>query len=215
MNKPLSFALLLALFTFAVGRPARAELLHGTYEYPSPIAFDAQLGAQVDLGGYTPGGFKLELGYTHRFARYNEGRIGMWFFGDLDLVFGPSHVCFNLAHLPYDCSGAGDGSDFEVKAGVQLTFATAVPLVPFVRVGIGVGIPFLRSQCDDTGVGVPLAVIGGGARYFLTRHLALSATADLDLGPGFYNSGNGDCFTGDHNEVWRSLSILLGAQYAL
>ncbi len=196
--------------------PGRAELLHGPYEAPSPIAFEAQIGTQIGLGGYTPGGFKLLLGYTHRFARYRDGQYGLWFFGDLDLDIGPGNgVCFigPGATMPYECTAIGYGSDFEVKAGLQLTFKTGIPLVPFVRAGVGVAFVFLRDGCDDGGVGVPLAVLGGGARYFLSPHVALSASADLHLGPGFYSAGH--CFGGDHNELWRSLSFLVGAQYAL
>ena len=189
----------------------------GPIEYPSPIAFEAQIGTQIGLGGYTPGGFKLLLGYTHRFARYNEGRMGLWFFGDVDLVVGPgAGVCFigdAMNKVPYECSAIGTGSDFEVKAGLQLTFQTKIPLVPFVRAGVGVAFTFLRDECDDGGVGVPLGVLGGGARYFLTPHFALSASADIHVGPAFYSAGK--CFTGDHNEAWRSLSLLFGAQYAL
>lgn len=197
---------------------AEAALLHGPYEYPSAVAFEGGIGLQGGMGGYTPGGFKLELGYTHRFVTANQGLIGVWFFGNLDGVIGPGiGVCGD--NPVYECDSVGYGSAFEIKSGIQLTFRTPYPVVPYARVGLGLAFAFGRDRCDDSGVAVPLHVVGGGARYFFTRHVAATLGLDLELGPAFYSGGNcawsPDRRGGDHNEFWRSMSLVGGVQYAL
>src|SRR5207253_3039667 len=86
---PLVAALVSALLLSSLAAPARGELLRGPYEYSSPVAFEGALGLQGSLGGFTPGGFDLLLGYTHRFARAQGGNIGVWFFADLNIAAGP------------------------------------------------------------------------------------------------------------------------------
>jgi hypothetical protein len=196
---------------------ARAELLRGPYEYPSAITFDGHIGLQLGLGGYTPGGLKLQLNYSHRFASSRDRLMGVWFFIDLAGVAGPGvGVCMPEVGPVFECGAVGYGSDIEIKSGIQLTWRTPVPVVPFLKMGAAIAGVFARDYCGDSGVGVPLAAVGGGARYFFTKHFALSVGADLHLGPAFYSSGKeGRCFPGDHNELWRSLSFLLGMHYAL
>lgn len=187
----------------------------GPFDYPSPIALSAEVGLQAGLRGYTPGGFKLVLDYTHRFARSRDNLIGVWFFADLGFVVSTGIGVCNLASGGvYDCSTIGYGSAIEIKGGIQLTFRTKYPLVPYVKLGAAIAGVFGRDRCEDTGAGVPLAVPGGGLRYFFSRHLAVSLGAEASLGPAFYSAGK-DCFTGGHNEFWRAISVLGGLQYAL
>lgn len=207
-----------AAFLLALGvsaATARAELLRGPYDNPSPIALEAQVGLYGGLGGYTPGGFHIAFDYTHRFARYGDGRYGLWFFGNLGGIVGPGPgVCARADGGVYECSGIGYGSGLLLKAGVQLTFRTSIPLVPFVRGGVGVAGVFARDVCEDSGAGVPLLVLGGGARYHFTKHLAAGVHTDLHVGPGFYGAGK-SCFPASHNELWRGLSFLGSFQYTL
>ena len=193
---------------------AAAELLRGPYEYPSAIALGGQAGLQIGMGGYTPGGFKLVVDYTHRFARSHDNLMGVWFFADLGFVVGPGIGVCNSAVGVYECSAVGYGSAIEIKAGIALSFRTKYPLVPYVKLGAAIAGVFGRDRCEDTGVGVPLAAPGGGVRYFFTRHLAVSLAAEGAFGPAFYSSGK-DCFPGGHNEFWRSASFLAGLHYAL
>ena len=194
---------------------ASAELLRGPYEYPSAIALSGEVGLQIGMGGYTPGGFKLVVDYTHRFARSQDNLIGVWFFGDVGFIVGPGiGVCGTIDRGVYECNAVGYGSAIEIKAGIALSFRTKYPLVPYVKLGAAIAGVFGRDRCEDTGVGVPLAAPGGGLRYFFTRHLAVSLAAEGAFGPAFYSAGK-DCFPGGHNEFWRSLSVLGGLQYAL
>lgn len=207
---PLLFAVLMLL---CAGR-ARAELLRGPYDNPSPVAFEAQLGLQAGLGGYTPGGFLLGLDYTHRFARYRDGRYGLWFFGNLSFAIDPSTGVCQSATGYYECGALGYGSGLAIKAGLQLTFRTAIPLVPYVRAGVAVTGAFGRNVCEDSGGGFPIAVAGGGARYHFTKHLAAGLHSDLTLGPMFYGAGR-QCFPASHVELWRAITLFGSFQYTL
>lgn len=212
---PFLCAALLAALTLLCGGRARAELLRGPYDNPSPVAFEAQLGLQAGLGGYTPGGLHLGLDYTHRFARYREGRYGLWFFGNLSFAIDPSTgVCPSAAGGYYECGALGYGSGLAIKAGLQLTFRTAIPLVPYVRAGVAVTGAFGRNVCEDSGGGFPIAVAGGGARYHFTRHLAAGLHSDLTLGPMFYGAGR-QCFPASHVELWRAITLFGSFQYTL
>lgn len=203
------------LFLLSVAAPARAALLQGPYEYPSPVSFDAQIGPQIGLGGLTPGGFKLQLGYNHRFATTRSGGMGVWFFANLGLEFGPGGVHYlNPGQLDaIGCGGFACGHSVDLVGGVQLTFRTSIPLQPFAKLGIGLAGAYGRAGCGDGGVAAPLANASGGARYFLTRHLAVGAEVALGLGPAFFISDAAGC--GGAFSFWSTLSLLGGVQYAL
>ncbi|MDW8280401.1 MAG: hypothetical protein RMK29_01735 [Myxococcales bacterium] len=204
----------LLLGSLLLPTPGRAALLRGPYEYPSPISFSGKFGFQAGLGGFTPGGFKLLLNYSHRFARSHDQVVGVWFLADLGFVVGPGIGVCGPPEALYECSALGYGSAVEIKGGIQLTFRTPVPLVPYVKLAAAIAGVFGRDRCEDTGVGVPLAARGGGVRYFVTPHLAVSLGAEATLGPAFYSAGR-DCFPGSHNEFWRAISVLAGLHYAL
>lgn len=207
--------LLLGLGLLLWGRGARAELLRGPYDNPSPIGLEAQLGLQAGLGGYTAGGFHVAIDYTHRFARYREGRYGLWFFGNLGFTVGPGvNVCSTAGGTYYECSALGYGSGLSIKGGLQLTFRTPIPLVPFVRGGLAVTAGFGRDLCEDSGAGFPVAVVGGGARYHFTNHLSAGLLSDLTVGAMFYGAGK-QCFSASHTELWRAITLLGSFQYTL
>lgn len=191
---------------------AGAALLRGPYDNPHPVALELQLGLQGRLAPFTPGGFNVALDYTHRFSRPRQGQFGLWFFGNVGFVVNSGHgACPQINADFSDCSTLGYGSGLNLKAGVQMTFRTAIPLVPYVRAGAAINGAFGRD-CNDSGGGFS-GVAGGGARYFLTQHLGVGLHTDLQFGPMFY--GAGQCYTFSRAAVYASMSLLGSVQYAL
>jgi hypothetical protein len=157
------------LGAFLASAPARADdnLLHG----PHPFLKENELGAHVLLalgGDNTPGGTKVALDYGYK-------------------LHGPAwlNLQFNFqrgtCHTPSGGSTCGtpSGTVFETLAGVKLKWATAIPVVPFVKGGAGLVSVFPNGGPSGTGVA---ARVSGGANYFFFDWLGVGAEIGYSFG---------------------------------
>jgi hypothetical protein len=152
-----------------LARPARAEdnMLRG----PHPFLKDNELAAHVQLVagiGSTPGGTKIAADYGYRL------RGPAWL--DLQLNFQRA-----ACHTP---SGAltcdqPSGSIFETLAGIKLKWATPIPIVPYVKGGVGLAYAFPNGAADGFGFA---ARLGGGASYFIFDWLGFGAELGYSVG---------------------------------
>jgi hypothetical protein len=183
---------LLALTTAAVAAAlawpaaARAEenLLHG----PHPFLKDNQVSLHVLIGegiNNSVSGAKLAFDYGYKMT---GGVVApLW----LDLQINYEHSGCNATASNGVC-GANTGDVIETLAGVRWTFATPIPLVPYLKSGLGFLFGFPNGASDAVGFGVRAV---GGANYFFFDWLGLGAEVGFSLGRIGYDS----TFTGSHN----------------
>jgi hypothetical protein len=176
---PLAASALLLLLPSA---RARAEL-----QTRGPEVFPGKLEASLDPAGFqagfrerTPTGYKLHAEFAGQVAPVNFG--GVWLGGGLTFAHG-TNACFVVS-----C-----GEDFGLWLFVMLTFEKLIPipLVPFVRAGIGGDVLFY----DDI-AGALAFRVGGGAHYYLLRWLGIGLQTNFTVGPGFYPRGVGSLLYG-------------------
>jgi len=175
-------AALAAIPLSAPGARADENLLRG----PHPFRKDNQVSAHVLIAsGRTDSmsGTKLALDYNYKLT---AGWIPLW----LDLGVNLEHGACNQAEAPVAC-GQDTGDVFETLAGVRWTFATPIPLVPFV--GAAGGLAFAFPNGASAGSGVMVRAVGG-ANYFFFEWLGLGGQVGYSLGHLGYDS----TFTGSH-----------------
>jgi hypothetical protein len=151
------------------GGVARADdnLLHG----PHPFLKQNELSAHVLLaagGDETPGGTKIATDYGYR--------LGGPAWLNLQLNFQHAAVCSTPSGGT--CPDP-TGNVFETLAGVKLKFATAIPVVPFVKGGAGLVFAFPNGANNGLG---PALRVGGGANYFFFDWLGLGAEIGFSAG---------------------------------
>lgn len=172
----------------ALAWPARAvadeNLLHG----PHPFLRDNQLALHVLIGqglGDTLSGAKLGLDYGYKAT---------------DSVVAPVWLNLQLNFEHSGCSasasngvcGTDSGDLIEALAGARWTFATPIPLVPFIESAVGLLFAFPNGASNAPGLGARFV---GGANYFFFDWLGLGAQVGFSVGRIDYNSS----FTGSHN----------------
>lgn len=186
---------LLALVTMAAAAaafggwssPARAQenLLHG----PHPFLRDNALSLHVLVGqglGDTLTGAKLALDYGYKLT---DGVVApLW----LDLQVNYEHSGCNADTTNSGVCGTNTGDLIETLAGARWTFATPIPLVPYLKSGIGLLFAFPNGASDAVGVGVRVV---GGANYFFFDWLGLGAQVGFSVGRIDYDA----TFKGSHN----------------
>src|SRR5204862_7886532 len=138
---------------------------------PHPFLKQNELSAHVLLaagGSDTPGGTKIASDYGYRLGGPT------W----LNLQFNFQHA---LCRAPSGGSVCMDpsGSVFETLAGVKLKFATAIPIVPFVKGGAGLAFSFPNGAGNGLG---PAVRVGGGANYFFFDWLGLGVEIAYSAG---------------------------------
>jgi hypothetical protein len=171
MSTALHFPLaigVLGLF-LAAAAPARADdnLLHG----PHPFLKENELSAHVLLalgGDSTPGGTKVGLDYGYRLGN------PAWLNLEINFQRG-------ICHTPSGSTTCGtpSGTIFETLAGVKLKWATAIPVVPFVKGGAG--LVYVFPEGAPNGVGV-VGRGAGGANYFFFDWLGVGAEIGFSFG---------------------------------
>jgi hypothetical protein len=172
-----SRTLFVALTTAAVASaPARADdnMLRG----PHPFLKDNELSAHVLLvagGDNTPGGTKIATDYGYKLGG------PAW----LDLQLNYQHAACHAQGGGSDCD-APAGSIFETLVGVKLKWPTAIPVVPFVKAGVGLAYAFPNAASNGFG---PVARVGGGANYFFFDWLGLGA--ELGASAGHLSTASG------------------------
>jgi opacity protein-like surface antigen len=155
----------------------------GVEQETEPEPSDQVIGvsAGVAVGGrVTPGGLRLSGHYHYQLTSQD------WFDGRASFTFGGGGAqCFRDRMDAVICDhGMAEGQSVELSANVRRYFSTGHYL-PFARLGVGVGV--VRFGDDDvTGVVFPVHV-GAGLRVAITRALALSAEAELEVGFGLFN----------------------------
>lgn len=173
MSTPKRFPLVLAALVASLAavvapRPARAQdnMLRG----PHPFLKDNEVSIHVLLaagGSDTPGGTKLATDYGYKL------RGPVWL--NLQLNFQNQNC-----HTP--SGGACDppsGSIWETLAGVKLKWPTAIPIVPFVKAGVGLAFAFPDGASNGLGLA---ARGGGGANYFIFDWFGLGAEIGYSVG---------------------------------
>jgi hypothetical protein len=164
---PLAVCALASVLAAAV--PARADenVLHG----PHPFLDDNELSAHVLLatgGAHTPGGTKLGFDYGYRL----QGPA--W----LNLQLNSQFARCQQPTGATTCDGTS-GAAFETLVGVKLKWATAIPVVPYVKGGAG--LVFVFPDGAPNGAGVALRA-GGGANYFFFDWLGVGGEIGVSFG---------------------------------
>jgi hypothetical protein len=163
---------------------ARADdnLLRG----PHPFRKDNQISAHVLVAsgrGDTMSGTKLALDYNYKLT---SGWIPLW----LDLGINAQHASCNQSQTSTPCP-PNTGDVFETFGGVKWTFATPLPLVPYLGGVVGLAFAFPNGASAANGFMIRPV---GGANYFFFEWLALGAQVGYSLGSLNYDS----TFTGSH-----------------
>jgi hypothetical protein len=161
-----------------VGARADENMLRG----PFPFVKDNAVSAHVLLAnglGDAPSGTKLALDYGYKFGGPNTAAPG-WVDLQLNLQRGTcrpepaSTVC-----------GPDTGDAFETLAGVAWKWSTAIPVVPFAKLGAGFVFVFPNGATSAMGIVTRAA---GGANYYFFDWLGAGAEVGVSLGHVFYDS---------------------------
>lgn len=174
----------LAALAWPATASAQENLLHG----PHPFLKDNQLSLHILVGegmGDTLSGAKLALDYGYKLT---DGVVApVW----LDLQVNYEHAGCNASATNGVC-GTNTGDVVETLAGARWTFATPIPLVPFLNSAAGLLFGFPNGASDAVGFGVRVV---GGANYFFFDWLGLGAQVGFSLGRIGYDA----TFKGSHN----------------
>ena len=173
-----------AVLASLAGR-ARADenLLRG----PHPFRKDNQLSAHVLIasgGGDTMSGTKLAFDYNYKLT---GGWIPLW----LDFGVNVQHAACNTGPGTNNLCGADTGDVFETLGGARWTFATPIPLVPYL--GAQGGLVFAFPNGASAAAGLVVRAVGG-ATYFLFDWFGLGGQVGYSLGSLGYDS----TFKGSH-----------------
>ncbi len=169
----------------AVPTSARAQenLLHG----PHPFLRDNQISVHVLVSeGLNDTLSGAKLGFDYGYKMTDSVAAPVW----LDLQVNFSHGGCNSGAS----NGCGNdtGDVIETLAGARWTFATPIPLVPYLKGTAGLLFAFPNGATDSVGLGVRAA---GGANYFFFDWLGLGAEVGFSLGRIDYDR----TFVGSHN----------------
>jgi len=162
---------------------ARADenLLRG----PHPFRRENQVSAHVLVasGGYdTMSGTKLAFAYDFKLT-------GGW--NPLWLEFGVNAQHGACSSAPNTACNADTGDVFETVGGAKWTFATPIPLVPYVSGMAGLAYAFPNGASAAAG---PMLRAAGGANYYFFDWLGLGGQLGYSIGSLNYDS----TFKGSH-----------------
>jgi hypothetical protein len=181
--------LALALATAVAAFPARARadenLLHG----PHPFLRDNQLSVHVLIAeGLNDTLSGAKLGFDYGYKVTNSLVAPLW----LDLEINFAHAGCTSSGSNLSVCGSDTGDIIETLVGARWTFATPIPLVPYLKGAAGLLFAFPNGATDSAGVGLRIA---GGANYFFFDWLGLGAEVGFTLGRIDYDH----TFVGSHN----------------
>ncbi len=179
-----SLALALALLSPSVARAQENQnLLHG----PHPFLKDNELSVHALIGegqGDALSGAKLELGYGYKLT---GGAAPFW----LNLLVSFEHSGCNPVTGATDACAGVTGDIVETMAGVKWTFATPIPVVPYLQGNAGLVFAFPNGATDALGLAIRAA---GGANYFFFDWLGLGIQVGFSVGQIDYDA----TFHGSH-----------------
>ena len=177
-------AALASLVVWPSAGRAQENLLHG----PHPFLKNNDLSLHVLVGegmGATLSGAKLAMSYGYKLT---GGVVApVW----LDLQVNYEHSGCNADTTNNGICGTNTGDMVETFVGARWTFATPLPLVPFLKTGAGLLFAFPNGASDAVGLGVRAV---GGANYFFFDWLGLGGQVGYSLGHLDYDS----TFMGSH-----------------
>jgi len=162
---------LLAALAVAALVPASARAEDNMLRGPHPFLKDNELSAHVQLVagiGNTPGGTKIAADYGYR-------------------LIGPAWLNLQVNYQNATCRSQSanamcdqhTGSVFETLAGIKLKWATPIPLVPYVKGGVGLAYAFPDGGSNTMGVA---ARGGAGAAWFFFDWLGVGAEFGYSVG---------------------------------
>jgi hypothetical protein len=105
---------------------------------------------------------------------------------------------------PFGDCGPHTGNDAELMAGAAWRFRTDIPVVPFLRGGIG--LIYLYPNGAQSAIGMA-ARAGAGVRYYIFDWLGFGVEAALSLGHGYL----GQDYAGGHTYAVADMGI--GVEY--
>lgn len=138
------------------------------------------LSGQIGFSGNEPSGYKFIADFAGRLKDFDK--ISLWLGGGINYAAG----------LFYGCAACGV-SDLQFWAFVEISLEKLlkIPLVPYVRGGIGGDLLFYNVFA-----GAFVIRVGSGIDYFITKNIGLGAQMHFSLGPGFYGGGLGTLLYG-------------------
>jgi hypothetical protein len=195
LKRTLALPILVVLMLAAV--PARAAIqTRGPELFPGKLQLGVTvIGFQAGFVSLASSGYKLTADFSGLIAPIKPG--GIWLGGGMNYTAGFfGCTAFN-----------GCGGDLQLWAFVMLTLEKIIPipLVPFVRAGIGGDVEFYNGA-----VGAFVLRFGGGVHYYLLKWLGVGIETNFTLGPGFYGNNNGVNGTGFYG-TW---DFGMGARFA-
>ncbi len=154
--------------------PARAEIQKSGSQIFNRFQLGIHpAGAQIRFDGLSVGGYKFMLDFSGKIK--DTDKLTLWFGGGFNYTLGT-----------YDPPPSRH--DLQVWAFVALTFEKLlkIPLVPFVRFGVGGDILLYELPIGNLSGGAFIFRIGGGVHYYIIKQLGLGFETNFTFGPGFY-----------------------------
>lgn len=182
----LALALVVAASLFAT-RPAHAEIQTSTHQFTGKFLVGiTPLGAQIRFDGTSVAGYKLQLDFSGKLKEMDK--LTIWLGGGFNYTAGTYGFVFG-------------NHDVQLWAFVMLTLEKLlkIPLVPFVRAGIGGDVLLYNASASGTLSGGAFAIrMGGGIHYYIIKQLGMGFETNFTFGPGFYPAAvHGPCGGGN------------------
>lgn len=178
-------AVLAAALALPAAARAQENLLHGPHPFLKDNALDVHVLIGESLSDALSG---AKLGFDYAYKMTGGVTAPLW----LDLQINFEHAGCNSSGSNLGVCGTDTGDLIETMAGVKWTFATPLPLVPFLKSGAGLLFAFPNGATNAAGIG---ARFSGGANYFFFDWLGLGAEVGFSFGRIDYDS----TFKGSHN----------------
>jgi hypothetical protein len=171
------------------------------------------IGGQAAFDGFSTGGYKLSADFSGLIKPMDK--VTLWVGGGFGYTY-PIYTCGYVVNNGAVVAG-GCAHNIQLIAFVTITMEKLlnIPLVPFVRAGLGGDILAYPSNAGTYSGGAFDFRVGGGIHYFLLKQLGLGLETNFTFGPGFFpaivtNNGN----TGTVVGFFGNWDVGLGAIYA-
>jgi hypothetical protein len=161
----------------ALALPARAEIQKsGSQVFTGRFLLGIHpVGGQIRFEGLSVAGYKFSADFSGKIKETDK--LTLWLGGGLAYALGTYGFAFGNHGL-------------SLNAFLTLTFEKLVkiPLVPFVRAGIGGDILLYSSTAGNLAGGAFTFRVGTGVHYYIIKALGLGVETHFTFGPGFYPS---------------------------
>jgi hypothetical protein len=158
-------------------------------------------GAQVRFDDRSVGGYKFALDFAGKVK--DTDKLTLWIGGGFNYTFGTYTT-------------PPQNHDLQVWAFAMLTLEKLlkIPLVPFVRFGIGGDILLYETLVGNLAGGAFIFRLGGGIHYYIIRQLGLGFETNFTVGPGFYPAGVVPGGVGTVTSFYGNWDFMFGARVA-